>query len=82
MNGYYMTYPKGVLEISSCETRCDDGDSHVGISKPEKTPDSSDAMVVFQFQQLQEKKPNNKLDSTALGPGAVTKRIFHNLRGL
>ena len=65
-----------MLEISSCETRGDDGGSHVGTSRPEKTPDSSDAMVVFQFQQLQEKKPNNRLDSTALVPGQLLNKCI------
>ena len=73
-----MSYPEGILEGPSHETKCDDGGSHVGTSKPKKTPNCSDAMDLF--QQSQEEKPSNKMKGTVLSPGADTNPMFYNSR--
>ena len=64
---------EGVLKSPSLhDTQCDGGGSRGGKTQPEKTPSSNDATVGF--QQTQEEKPNNTIDSTTLR-GTVTRHM-------
>ena len=59
-----MCYPKGVIESP---TNFEVGGSPGGKTKPDTTPNSSEAVRVS--LQSQDEKSNTKMDSTTLSPG-------------